>query len=283
MSSDFARRVQPVRLSYPAERPEDRDASAYTIPDLKTWVHDNRARLWAAAITLVRAFIVAGRPRPARAVKSYGSFEGWDATIRHALLFAGAADPDRARQEFRERADTERDSLADLLRLLRDLSTVRHGGGPMQAQDILKACVDAQGNETELLRALRDLGVRGGAPTTRGVGKALASIRDTVCDGLRLEGKPDRNGAMKWTVVSGAGFAEYAESVLSPTHREQHSDIENVGGLRSNSAISANPAVDSPTIANDEGHEEFTDDVSVVRERADGSQTVIFDPKRRAN
>lgn len=289
VSSDFARRVQPVRLSYPAERPEDRDASSYTIPDLKAWVAANRAGLWSAAITLVRAFIVAGRPRPARAVKSYGSFEGWDATIRHALLFAGAADPDRARQEFRERADTERDSLSDLLRALRDLSTLRHGGGSMQTQDILKACVDAQGNETELLRALRDVGVRGGAPTTRGVGKALASVRDTVCDGLRLEGKPDRNGVMKWTVVSAAGLAGFAGSVSGPTREESYfSDIENAGGPRSNPANTANPALGFVGAANDdepsEGVEVERDDFdpSVIVQHADGSREVLHQGRGRA-
>lgn len=282
VSSDFARRVQPVRLSYPAERPEDRDASAYTIPDLKTWVHDNRARLWSAAITLVRAFIVAGRPRPARAVKSYGSFEGWDATVRHALLFAGAADPDRARQEFRERADTERDSLADLLRLLRDLSTVRHGGGPLGAQDILKSCVDAHGGETELLRSLRDVGVRGTA-TTKSIGRALASIRDTVCDGLKLVGTPDRTKIMRWSVETVAGFAGNAGSVLGPTHREQHSNIENAGGLRGNPAKPSNPAAnddapsDAITVDRGEGF-----DPAVYIERPDGSREVLHPGNGRA-
>jgi hypothetical protein len=289
VSSDFARRVQPVRLSYPAERPEDRDASAYAIPDLKEWAHANRAAMWAHAITLVRSFIVAGRPKPARAAKSYGSFEGWDATIRHALLFAGAADPDRARQEFRERADTERDSLSDLLRLLRDLSTVRHGGGSLAAQDVLKACVDPHGNETELLRALRDMGVRGGAPTTRGVGKALASIRDTVCDGLKLEGTPDRNGVTKWTVVSVAGLAGNAESVSSPTHREQFSIDEKAEGLSANSANHSNPAwagassSDSDsTLAGAHPVDPFGDDVTVVRVRDDGSTEVLHDGSRKA-
>jgi len=289
VTSDLARRVQPVRLSYPAERPEDRDASAYAIPDLKGWVIENRAALWAHAITLVRSFIVAGRPKPARAAKSYGSFEGWDATIRHALLFAGAADPDRARQEFRERADTERDSLSDLLRLLRDLSTVRHGGGALAAQDILKVCVDPNGGETELLRALRDMGVRGGAPTTRGVGKALASIRDTVCDGMKLEGHLDRNGVMKWTVVSVAGLAGKAESVSSPTHREQFSIDEKAEGLNADSANHPNPAwagassSDSdPTLAGAHPVDPFGDDVTVVRVRDDGSTEVLHDGSRKA-
>jgi hypothetical protein len=223
VTSDLARRIQPVRLSYPAERPEDRDPNRFKFPDLLGYVREHRAKLYAHAITLVRAFILAGRPKPERAVRAYGSFEGWDAIVRHALLFAGAADPDVARQDFRERADLERDSVAELFRMLRDLSTVRHNGEAMTTQDILKACTDANGRETDLLRALRDVGVRGLNPTTRGIGKALANLRDTACDGLRLEGRLNRDKVMMWKVVPAAGFAGFAgfDSPTNPVENPQ--------------------------------------------------------------
>jgi hypothetical protein len=216
VTSDLARRVQPVRLSYPAERPEDRDASAYAIPDLKGWVIENRAALWAHAVTLVRAFIVAGRPKPARTVAGYGSFEGWDTTIRHALLFVGAADPNAARQEFRERADLERDSTADLLRCLSDHIATRNAGQPAYAKQVLAWCADSMGQDTELLLALRDVGMRGGAPTQRGIGNTLARIRDTVCDRMRLEGRPDRKGLVQWTVATLPGLPGLAGSLSYP-------------------------------------------------------------------
>jgi hypothetical protein len=278
VTSDLARRVQPVRLSFPNERPEDRDTSAYAIPDLKAWVSENRAALVSAAITLVRAFILAGRPRSAHA-RGYGSFEGWDATIRHALLWVGAADPDTARQEFRERADVERDALADLLGLLRDLSATRHNGGPMYAGDVLKACATATGAETELLLALRDVGMRGGAPTQKGIGRALSSVRDKVCRGMKLEGRKDRNGVMMWSVEV-RGLRGYAGSVSnSPRRDEVLVNFENTESGQATPQNHANPA--SPT--NEPGADEFTDDVTVVRQRADGTQVVLHHGKRRGS
>lgn len=147
------------------------------------------------------------------ATRGYGSFEGWNRTIRGALLFVGAADPDTARQEFRERADIERDALADFLRLLRDLSIRSHNGGPMYAADILKACQTPMGGETELLLALRDIGMRGGPPTQKGIGKALASVRDKVCQGMRLEARKDRKGVMLWHASEAPGLQGFAGSV----------------------------------------------------------------------
>jgi hypothetical protein len=308
VTSDLARRIQPVRLSYPAERPEDRDPSRFKFPDLLGYVREHRAELYAHAITLVRAFILAGRPKPERAVRAYGSFESWDAIVRHALLFVGAADPDVARQDFRERADLERDSVSELLHLLRDLSTARHNGEHLTAQDILKACTDANGRETDLMRALRDVGVRGWSPTARGIGKALANLRDTACDGWRLEGRLNRDKVMMWKVVPAAGFAVVAgfgsptNAVESP-QSNQHVSVfagfagvdtpprgevsverveKNSGDWEQTRQTPTNPAA-SPTpvwanLPDDYDHDDY--DVTVYEQLPDGTRVVLHDASK---
>jgi putative DNA primase/helicase len=51
----------------------------------------DRAKLVAAALTVLRGYIVAGKPR--QKAKPLGGFEGWCRTVRDALLWLGAADP----------------------------------------------------------------------------------------------------------------------------------------------------------------------------------------------
>jgi putative DNA primase/helicase len=50
----------------------------------------NRGLYIAAALTICRAYVVAGRPNLA---KKLASFEGWSDTIRSALMWLGIADP----------------------------------------------------------------------------------------------------------------------------------------------------------------------------------------------
>jgi hypothetical protein len=94
ISRDALRRVMLSRIDSPHERPEQRPRSDFKHPDrafcLKPWVRDNRARLVAAALTLLRGFVVAGRPRLER---TWASFEAWTALVADALVWAGAADP----------------------------------------------------------------------------------------------------------------------------------------------------------------------------------------------
>ena len=97
-AADTPRRVVPVRLESPHERPEDRDPAAFRHPDLKRYVRANRGRLLAAGMTLLRAYFVAGRPEPPGGRRALGSFEGWSETVRDAVVWAGLADPLDARE-----------------------------------------------------------------------------------------------------------------------------------------------------------------------------------------
>jgi hypothetical protein len=57
LAGDLASRFLSARLDTGLERPEDRSASTFKIPDLRRWVVDNRQRVVAAVHTIVRGYL----------------------------------------------------------------------------------------------------------------------------------------------------------------------------------------------------------------------------------
>jgi len=86
---DTVRRVLMVRLEVLSERPQERDGWAYDLAGGYALKH--RGELLSAALTILRAFHVAGRPP--QSLPSWGSFSDWSHLIRGALVWAGCADP----------------------------------------------------------------------------------------------------------------------------------------------------------------------------------------------
>lgn len=106
---DLARRVVPVRLEPGVERPEDREA--FHIPRILAHVRQRRSELFSHAITILRAYCVAGMPgRP----PGFGSFEDWNHLVRGALLWCGAADPLDAVKAWVDDADEKREEFLAL-------------------------------------------------------------------------------------------------------------------------------------------------------------------------
>jgi hypothetical protein len=113
LSPDMPRRVCHIRLESPKEHPEER--TDFTHKDLKGWVLKERLRLLSAALTILRGYCVAGRPRPEKEVLPWGSFENWFDLVCGAVIWATGKDPGETRTLLREQADVTRDSLAVLL------------------------------------------------------------------------------------------------------------------------------------------------------------------------
>ena len=86
MVGDMCRRALKCSLDAGLERPERRQFSSDPIKTIAA----NRERYVEAAITVLRAFEVAGRPKQAR---SLGGFEDWSSRVRHCLIWLGRADP----------------------------------------------------------------------------------------------------------------------------------------------------------------------------------------------
>ena len=85
---DLTTRVLLCRIDAACERPEER---SFNIQDLDGYLRQNRKELVLAALTLLRAYHVAGRP--AQQIAKWGGFDVWSGLIRGALVWAGMADP----------------------------------------------------------------------------------------------------------------------------------------------------------------------------------------------
>lgn len=110
-SNDLGRRVIPINLDAKCEHPEDR--TTYRHPDLPPYVRSQRGHLVNAGLTLLRAFIVAGRPQHGR--PRIGSFESWDDLVRSACIWAGLDDPAQGRETIRQQGDADLDALRALI------------------------------------------------------------------------------------------------------------------------------------------------------------------------
>ncbi|MCW2767970.1 MAG: hypothetical protein JWO11_3929 [Nocardioides sp.] len=88
IGGDLERRTLWVTINANMERPEER--TAFTIPDLESWVRTHRGDLLWALLTVIRAWVVAGRPTPPQATTD--SFGLWVAVLRGILAHASLGD-----------------------------------------------------------------------------------------------------------------------------------------------------------------------------------------------
>jgi hypothetical protein len=264
---DMSRRVVLIRLFTKEEQPEDRDPTLFRHPDLLQWVREQRPRLVAAALTVLRAYVVAGRP--AQKCR-FGSFESWAGLVASAIVWAGYADPCTTRQAVEENAGSDRSKLGAVLVAWEE----QYGSDPQKLATVLRTIDDEarearkEGTATDTLplTALEDaftgLSNDGRRPSPQQLGKLLGHLRGRVVNGLYLDNTAmDRNGTHLWRVRS-AGDAGDAGIVSTLYDFRNHSSsgsqhTEGVGSVDSKipraASIPASPAspADSSPAAHD--------------------------------
>jgi hypothetical protein len=105
---DLTRRVLPCRIDPQVERPQERSFSIH-LPSL---ISECRPQLVQAALTILRAYHVAGRPK--QDVTAFGSFEQWSDWVRCALVWLNMSDPNNGLRQI-EQDDPVRRELAFVL------------------------------------------------------------------------------------------------------------------------------------------------------------------------
>ena len=120
IQGDLTTRMLVCRIDPECERPEEREFKV----NLHEEVPKRRAELAVAALTIIRAYIAAGSPRPA--VPTFGRFEQWQEWCRFPLIWLGMADPCETRAAIEGR-DPVRERLVEL--------GARLGGGVRQRRD----------------------------------------------------------------------------------------------------------------------------------------------------
>lgn len=110
LKGDMVRRVCRISLETVDEHPEER--SGFKYPRLIEHVRAHRPALVAAALTILRGYVAAGRP--AQNLTAWGSFGDWSNIVRATLVWSGLPDPADTIVDLRETSDED----ADALRLL---------------------------------------------------------------------------------------------------------------------------------------------------------------------
>jgi len=220
--ADTLRRVMHVRIESPEERPEER--TGFVHPDLLAWVRAERPRLVVAALTMLRAYCVADRPRVG--LVPWGSYEAWSSLVRGAVVWSGLPDPGITREALTSSADGERNALYDLLRAWRAIYGDRGATIAQALRDIEKAnTFDAR--YTQLRSALAELCPTARAdalPSARALAARLKSARGRVVGGLALDMRTKGKTGVPLVVreVSKGDSGDAGDSVLVPLGSVPH-------------------------------------------------------------
>lgn len=170
LSDEIARRTIPIRLDPGVERPEER--TNFRHPDLLAWAAAHRAELVSACLSLVRAWLNAGRPE---GEKTLGSYEAWARILGGILGVAGVSGFLGARERLYAEADRETAEWRAMCAAWWET----YGSHPVTAKDIFAVAkergllLDLWGGRTELAAHQR-------------FGHALAKLRDRIFGCYRI-------------------------------------------------------------------------------------------------
>ena len=198
---DMTRRTLLCGLDPKMERPELRSFNADPVAD----VLQDRGRYVAACLTIVRAFLHAGKPG---GLSPMASFEEWNAWVRGALLWLGCGDPAASMEDARE-DDPELSELRDVLGPWKDAIGVGQGItirdlDALSARYVVRttANVDLEQLEYPDLRdALMHLGGERGTLNGKRLGQWLMAREGKIVAGLRFRrmGRA-KGGVVRWGV-----------------------------------------------------------------------------------
>jgi hypothetical protein len=205
LTGDTHRRILLARLDAQIETPFKREFEF----DPLTEVCNNRQALVVAALTIVRAYIAAGRPKVATG--RIASFELWDDLVRQPLcwlrermlesgrdmtdlpLFVDPADSiDRAASE-----NPETSKLAALL----NAWIATFGTTPTSPAQAITKATEVFGAQSVLFDALDEIAGQNSKLNVRILGRWLERHAGQLCTGLRLVLANKTNGLKRWTVV----------------------------------------------------------------------------------
>ncbi|MGE4194627.1 MAG: toprim domain-containing protein [Pseudodesulfovibrio sp.] len=172
VASDLARRTLLCRLDPGMERPEERVFAFDPVARART----HRAEYVTAALTVLRAYIVAGRP--GQGLHPFGSFERWSGLVRSALVWAGAVDPCDSRD-----AVLEDDPEAAMLKSFFVAWVERFNRTSRTVKEIVRA---SEEDDSSLADVLHDIAGEGRGINAKRLGWWLRRNAGRVVDGLRL-------------------------------------------------------------------------------------------------
>jgi hypothetical protein len=209
---DASRRMIRIRLESNCEHPEERSGFKHE-PWIPCVMH-LRPRLLAAALMILRGFILAGKPNPG--LTAIGNYEGWSDLVRASLVWTGEADPAEERVSH---ADSMDEAASARIGLLANWHLFGARTTRMTTAEIINALAyDTCGDLARLRECLEVLcpPKDGHAFGSRQMGRALRSLvgRPHNVEGelLALRNEPTRTGVMRWHVGKIAATTNESET-----------------------------------------------------------------------
>jgi putative DNA primase/helicase len=194
IKGDLTRRSLLSRIDAKIEQPESRRFDNDPVITATT----DRANLVVAALTILRAYHVAGRPdKP----PTLGSFEAWSDLVRGALMWLGAADPVDSMKELRKS-----DPVREAMRALMGQWLAIAGNESLTCAEIIRRATDTYQGElmhADFRDALIPVASRGGALSGIALGKWLESKQNTIVDGLQFVRMGERAKVALWAITDG--------------------------------------------------------------------------------
>lgn len=187
---DMARRCLTIHLDPGCEIPA---ARTFKRPDLVREVLLNRGHYVSAALTIVRAWIVAGRPRIE--CKALSGFGDWADLCRQPLLWLGCQDPAASIFEAM-REDPDRETLGRLLTAWQDV----FGRMPAMIRDAINETRLMGEERTELLEILNDIASERGEINRKKLGWWIRKHAGRIVEGRRFIKSPGNRSAEAWQV-----------------------------------------------------------------------------------
>jgi hypothetical protein len=215
-AQDMTRRCITIHLSPQCELPA---ARTFTRPDLVREVLRERGRYVSAALTIVRAWIVAGRPKTA--CSSLASFGDWSDLCRQPLLWLGCADPTTSL--FAAIAeDPDRETLARLLTAWRAV----FGKTPAMVRDAVNKADTSLDRNNELGEVLRDIADERGEINRRKLGRWITRHAGRIVDGLRFVRASGKRSAEAWGVEAVESVSPVLSVDVPPYEKDISDDLD---------------------------------------------------------
>jgi putative DNA primase/helicase len=186
---DLTRRCLVARLDPACEHPElrtfDRDALAYAAA--------RRADIVWAALTIMKAYLVAGRPGT---LPPLGSFETWSRLVREAIVWAGGQDPVQSLETGRA-SDPQRERLLAIMAAWWDA----FGDREVTASEVINKASSDKG----LRDALDTIKQDNQEVTAKRLGEWLARVSGQRIRNARFETANKQHGSALWRLAGYRG------------------------------------------------------------------------------
>jgi hypothetical protein len=229
---DTPRRILPGRLESPLEHPEERDdfeikgCQCGCGGDLIDHARRDRGRLHVAALTILRAYIQAGKPpQPLKPM----DFPAWSSLVRNAVYWATGLDPAVGRADLRK-ADSHHEHCAAFVEAWHEVQTERRVRAMTTADLVRELAAGNQSKGHEAMRAaISELWPKlkpGDLPSSGTIGNTIAAIRDKPFGPLKFQDFGSEDRRKLWAVVTirpADESDESNESIGQPT-RENCAD-----------------------------------------------------------